>query len=162
MRNSRVCIALLCTLAGAASFEARAAARPPPRRGRMPPLAEKLKAADARCLTCAEGGAEGGATFNLGLDTLRVPMALHEINRAQVATRMLKRGAGANDFALLQGGEAATRYDTDHELLFRQESYFQYLFGVAEPGCFGALRLGDGAATLFVPRPSEESKVVLG
>jgi hypothetical protein len=36
-------------------------------------------------------------------------------------------------------GVAKTRNDTDHEPLFRQESYFQYLFGVKEPDCFGIL-----------------------
>ena len=51
----------------------------------------------------------------------------------------------------LTGGEQTTRYDTDHEPIFRQESYFQWLFGVSEPGCVGAVNLQTGAATLFVP-----------
>ena len=53
---------------------------------------------------------------------------------------------------MLQGGEAACRDDTDHELDFRQESYFHYLFGVREPEWWGAINLATGASTLFMPR----------
>ena len=68
----------------------------------------------------------------------RVPMALHETNRVKLAEMMPK---GSRGVALLQGGDQQTRYDTDHEPVFRQESYFQYLFGVSEAGCFGAVSL---------------------
>ena len=54
------------------------------------------------------------------------------------------------------------RYDTDHETLFRQESYFQYLFGVSEAGVTGAVSLPSGAATLFVPRHGLEYEVFCG
>lgn len=33
-----------------------------------------------------------------------------------------------------------------------QESFFQWCFGVEEPGCYGALDLAAGASILFVPR----------
>ena len=65
-------------------------------------------------------------------------MALHEANRVKLAEMMPK---GSRGVALLQGGDQQTRYDTDHEPVFRQESYFQYLFGVSEAGCFGAVSL---------------------
>lgn len=56
----------------------------------------------------------------------------------------MRKAEGAFSFPtgcifLLQGGEQQTRYDTDHEPLFRQESYFAYLFGVTEAGFFGAV-----------------------
>jgi Xaa-Pro dipeptidase len=53
---------------------------------------------------------------------------------------------------LLQGGKLQHRYDTDKEELFRQESHFHYLFGVKEAGCWGAIRLADRKAVLFIPR----------
>ena len=72
-------------------------------------------------------------------------MALHEANRVKLAEMMPKGSCGV---ALLQGGDQQTRYDTDHEPVFRQESYFQYLFGVSEAGCFGAVSLPRSAHAL--------------
>ena len=47
-------------------------------------------------------------------------------------------------------GEEQALYDTDWELLFRQESYFQWAFGVAEPGLYGVM---------FIPRLPPEDAV---
>ena len=70
---------------------------------------------------------------------------MHEANRVKLAEMMPK---GSRGVALLQGGDQQTRYDTDHEPVFRQESYFQYLFGVSEAGCFGAVSLPRSAHAL--------------
>ena len=64
--------------------------------------------------------------------------------------------------ALLQGGDQETRCDTDHKPVFRQESYFQYLFGVSEAGCFGAVSLPSAKATVFVPELGEDYEVFCG
>lgn len=54
-------------------------------------------------------------------------------------------------------------YDTDITIdVFRQESYFQYLFGVQEPGFYGTIRVSDGLTTLFAPRLPEEYAVWMG
>ena len=45
---------------------------------------------------------------------------------------------------MLVGGVARTRNDSDHEELFRQESYFQHLFGVKEPGWVGTVEVPSG------------------
>ena len=74
---------------------------------------------------------------------------------------------------MLRGGKTTTRYDTDREILFRQESNFQYLFGVEEPDCWGVIipiigSWGGGIdlvsekVSLFVPRLSPEHAVWLG
>ena len=63
---------------------------------------------------------------------------------------------------LLRGGVSRTRDDTDHEELFRQESYFNYLFGVAEPDWWGMIELGSGRATLFMPRLDAAYAVWMG
>ncbi|KAH9314828.1 hypothetical protein KI387_023455, partial [Taxus chinensis] len=60
------------------------------------------------------------------------------------------------------GGEEQTRYCTDHSILFRQESYFAYLFGVREPDFYGAIDISTGKAFLFSPRLSEEYAIWLG
>ena len=84
---------------------------------------------------------------------------MHEANRVKLAEMMPE---GARGVALLQGGEQQMRYDTDHEPVFRQESYFQYLFGVSEAGCYGAVALPSARATLFVPKLGEDYEVFCG
>ena len=110
----------------------------------MPSLADRRSVSEEECRVCLESGPRGAA-FDLGLATYRVPMALHALNRARLCERLgLESG-----IVLLEGGKQTTRYDTDHEPVFRQESYFQYLFGVAESDCFGAVRARDGRCALF-------------
>ncbi|KAH8046506.1 manganese ion binding protein [Aureococcus anophagefferens] len=115
----------------------------------MPSLADRRSVSEEQCRVCLETGSVAGAAYDQGLATYRVPMALHALNRARLCEAL--SAAGASGVVLLEGGEQQTPYDTDHEPVFRQESYFQWLFGVAEPGCYGAVRLSDGEATLFVP-----------
>lgn len=43
-----------------------------------------------------------------------------------------------------------------------QESFFNYLFGVTEPGCYGLVEVATGKAMLFVPRLPEEYAVWMG
>jgi len=62
----------------------------------------------------------------------------------------------------LKGGESATRHETDHEPIFRQESYFHYLFGVREPDYCGCIEIDSGASILFVPELPEEYGTIMG
>ncbi len=124
---------------------------------KMPPLADKRAAAEALCSTCA------GPIYSQGLNTFKIPMALFEINRAKVVQSMLEQDPSAKGLILLEGGKQTTRYDTDHEPVFRQESYFHYLFGASQySDCFGTLSLPDGEATLFVPSYGVEVETVCG
>ena len=59
-------------------------------------------------------------------------------------------------------GEEQALYDTDRELLFRQESYFQWTFGVAEPGFFGIMDVSRRRSVLFMPRLPPEYAVWMG
>jgi hypothetical protein len=54
------------------------------------------------------------------------------------------------------------RVDTDHEELFRQESYFAYLTGVVDPDCWATIELPSGHSTLFIPRLDDEYAVWMG
>lgn len=54
--------------------------------------------------------------------------------------------------AIFQGGRQLNRYDTDKEELFRQESFFNYLFGVKESGFWGLIVPKTGRSILFCPR----------
>ncbi|KAL9263829.1 Xaa-Pro dipeptidase-like protein [Drosera capensis] len=91
-----------------------------------------------------------------------VPMELHAINRNKLLEslrqNLAQSGRPIHGIVLLQGGEEQNRYCTDHVELFRQESYFAYLFGVREPGFFAALAImvlqdiTTGLSLLFAPR----------
>mmetsp|Transcript_25149 Transcript_25149/g.35237 ORF Transcript_25149/g.35237 Transcript_25149/m.35237 type:complete len:493 (+) Transcript_25149:71-1549(+) len=95
--------------------------------------------------------------FHLGGTTYKVPMRMHYENRQKLVKRMPKEGV-----ILLQGGKSTIRYATDHEPLFRQESFFHYLFGVKEPDCYGAIDLQSRKSYLFVPRLPSEYGVWMG
>ena len=93
-------------------------------------------------------------------------MSLYAENRDKVITTLLASLDGTKNkgVILLQGGAQETRYDTDHEPVFRQESYFHYLFGTNLPDCYGALSF-DGdyyKSVLFVPTWDEEVATVCG
>lgn len=116
------------------------------------------------------------ANFKQGHETHQIPMTLFRDNRLKVRFRIFLRldhlfynfqviEALKKDNAivrnsdtaviLLEGGDSIGFYDTDTDYLFRQESYFQYLFGVSEPGFFGVVNVKDGFTTLFAPRLPE-------
>jgi Xaa-Pro dipeptidase len=92
------------------------------------------------------------AAYSMGPGTFEVPMAMHAGARARLVERLRRAGAPASAVVVLQGGAQQSKYDTDRELLFQQESFFQYLFGVKEPGFYGAVEVGSGRAHLFMPR----------
>ncbi|KAG8070261.1 hypothetical protein GUJ93_ZPchr0006g46164 [Zizania palustris] len=95
-----------------------------------------------------------------------VPMGLHAGNRDRlVAALRAHLSASArplHGLVLLQGGDEQTRYCTDHLELFRQESYFAYLFGVQEPGFYGAIDIVSGQSILFAPRLPADYAVWMG
>ncbi|XP_027176161.1 xaa-Pro dipeptidase [Coffea eugenioides] len=95
-----------------------------------------------------------------------VPKELHRLNRDKLLNSLRDHlsisSRPSHGFVFLQGGEERTRYCTDHTELFRQESYFAYLFGVREPGFYGALDVASGNSILFAPRLPAEYAVWLG
>ncbi|KAG5243463.1 hypothetical protein OIU77_030549 [Salix suchowensis] len=96
----------------------------------------------------------------------KVPMELHFKNREKLLKSLRQHLTETSrplyGFVLLQGGEEKTRYCTDHIELFRQESYFAYLFGVKEPGFYGAIDIATGKSILFAPRLPADYAVWLG
>mmetsp|Transcript_24936 Transcript_24936/g.58858 ORF Transcript_24936/g.58858 Transcript_24936/m.58858 type:complete len:596 (-) Transcript_24936:54-1841(-) len=133
---------------------------------RMPPLAQKKASAEIICSEC------NGPIFSLGLDTYRVPMALHELNRARLVEAMIERLMKTEETSdspalprgviLIEGGKQTTRYDTDHEPVFRQESYFHWAFGVPDADVYGAISLPSGDATLFIPQHGLDYEIFCG
>ncbi|AQK70467.1 Metallopeptidase M24 family protein [Zea mays] len=95
-----------------------------------------------------------------------VPMELHAGNRDRLVAALRGHISASarplHGLVLLQGGEEKTRYCTDHLELFRQESYFAYLFGVQEPGFYGAIDIASGQSILFAPRLPADYAVWMG
>ena len=56
----------------------------------------------------------------------------------------------------------AHRAETDHEQFFRQESSFNWAFGVKEPDCCGMIHLRTGKSVVFIPRLPESYAVWMG
>ena len=83
----------------------------------------------------------GSGPPSVGPPTVRFEM--HRENRLRVARRLLAgsrlRSHGGRHLLLVAGGSSRFRDETDHEEVFRQESSFQYLFGVREPDCFATI-----------------------
>uniref|UniRef100_A0A672ZIV2 Xaa-Pro dipeptidase n=1 Tax=Sphaeramia orbicularis TaxID=375764 RepID=A0A672ZIV2_9TELE len=73
-----------------------------------------------------------------------------------------KDGVVSQSVVVLQGGEQKQRYCTDTDLLFRQESFFHWAFGVTEPDCFGAIDVDSGKSILFVPKLPESYATWMG
>ena len=96
--------------------------------------------------------------FQRGDHTLKVPMSLFQNNRKRLVARIKAKSEvpAAGRFVILQGGVEISFNDTDINWPFRQESFFQWCFGVEEPGCYGAIDVSTGTSVLFVPRlPAE-------
>ncbi|KAL8463977.1 hypothetical protein ACS0TY_033787 [Phlomoides rotata] len=95
-----------------------------------------------------------------------VPMELHVGNRKKLLgsfrDHLSVTSRPLHGVIFLQGGEEQSRHCTDHIELFRQESYFAYLFGVREPGFYGAIDIASGDSILFTPRLPADYAVWLG
>ncbi|KAL3924234.1 MAG: hypothetical protein SGILL_001164 [Bacillariaceae sp.] len=125
--------------------------------------------------------------ISLGQDTYRVPLELFAENRQKLANELAKVAAaeasGSDDdnnnddtnrnfVVVLQGGPAPTRYDTDHEPFFRQESYFWWLTGVKEPDCAIVLNISaeennnkptfTTTTTLLIPKLPASYATIMG
>ncbi|KAL3669267.1 hypothetical protein V7S43_005648 [Phytophthora oleae] len=100
-----------------------------------------------------------------GYELFPIDFSMHVQIRQNVLHKFLQTHPEAKNSAsvlLLHGGEEVDRYDTDIQYNFHQESFFQYLFGVREPGCAGLVDLKSRKAVLFVPRLSDEWELWCG
>ncbi|KAG8226651.1 hypothetical protein J437_LFUL005303 [Ladona fulva] len=112
-----------------------------------------------------------GPCYQMGPHTYPVPMELFARNRERLLERVKQRiphekyrggSYPEKQIIYLQGGEDFHLYCTDVDLEFRQESYFNWLFGVQEPGFSGAIEVQTGVTMLFMPRLPEEYDVWMG
>lgn len=100
--------------------------------------------------------------FQLGKGkTLAVPMEVHQQARKKLV-ESFKKASISSGIVLLQGGDDQTQYDSDTELVFRQDSWFNNLFGVKEAAFYGAISIETGKCTLFMPRLPESYNIWCG
>uniref|UniRef100_A0A8C7UUB6 Xaa-Pro dipeptidase n=1 Tax=Oncorhynchus mykiss TaxID=8022 RepID=A0A8C7UUB6_ONCMY len=105
----------------------------------------------------------GIPVYWLGKDTLRVSAALFAENRRRLCQGMKATdGVAPKSVVVLQGGEQKQRYCTDTDMLFRQESFFHWAFGVTEADCYGAIDVDTGKSILFVPKLPESYATWMG
>lgn len=103
------------------------------------------------------------ASFQMGPQTFSVPMSLFKNNRQRLCLALQAASATVDGtFVLLEGGKDVSFNDTDVDYLFRQESFFQWCFGVKEPSCYGVINAKTGESVLFVPRLPEEYATWMG
>ncbi|XP_030649972.1 xaa-Pro dipeptidase-like [Chanos chanos] len=107
--------------------------------------------------------ASGEPVYWLGNDTLRVSAALFAENRRRLCQGLkAKCELVPKSVVVLQGGEQKQRYCTDTDVVFRQESFFHWAFGVIEADCYGAIHMDSGKAFLFVPKLPESYATWMG
>ncbi|KAF5833683.1 Xaa-Pro dipeptidase (X-Pro dipeptidase) [Dunaliella salina] len=114
----------------------------------------------------AMAASQAADVYHMGNETLRISRkTMHGSirNRLVEALRPALSAKGiAPGFVLLQGGGPFNVYNTDGELIFKQESFMHYLFGVCEEDCYGAVDIRMGASFLFMPRLPEAYAVWMG
>jgi Xaa-Pro dipeptidase len=106
-------------------------------------------------------------TLFMGGETYKVSMKdLFCANRSKVVEQLRSSAASATAAAdgviYMVGGASETRYDSDHEPLFHQESYFWYLTGVKEPDCSVCIDVATGETTLFIPHLPADYATIMG
>eukprot|EP00741_Cyanophora_paradoxa_P018531 tig00021070_g17890.t1 len=118
-------------------------------------------AADAATST---DGLEGLASsfFSMGLNTLKIPMSLHAENRFRLLNAFSGSDVPRNSFILLEGARDVPHHSEDTDYPFKQESYFLWAFGVAEPDFNGLIDVDERRAILFCPRFPQEYAVWMG
>jgi Xaa-Pro dipeptidase len=89
-----------------------------------------------------------------------IPATMFAEQRRRLGAEM-KRHLPAAAVAVFQGASEIPINSTDCNYLFRNDSYFHYLFGYNEPDCVGAVFPG-GYSILFIPRLPESYAVWMG
>lgn len=104
------------------------------------------------------------SVFSRGKNTLSIPMKLHSLNRKRLVNELNQVESLRNKITavVLQGGEYTTRHCSDHEPLFRQESYFHWTFGVQEPDYYGIILIPTGKSILFAPKLPADYAIWMG
>lgn len=101
--------------------------------------------------------------LSTGGDTYKVFLKdVFGANRSKLVKKLQSLDLPKGSLLYLQGATSQNRFDTDHEPLFRQESYFLYLTGVKEPDCELLLDVDTGCTTLLIPKLPSDYATIMG
>lgn len=97
----------------------------------------------------------------MGKETYRISLTMFQENRKKLVSELAK--IKEDGLIVLLGGVSETRNDSDHEPIFRQESYFWYLCGVKEPDCAVIIDTTNNAyTTLLIPKLPPDYATIMG
>jgi Xaa-Pro dipeptidase len=109
------------------------------------------------------GSSSSPGFLSMGGETYKVSLKdVFGANRAKLVKKLQSVDLPKGSIVYLQGGTSQNRYDTDHEPLFRQESYFLYLTGVKDPDCQLLLDVDAGRTTLLIPKLPQDYATIMG
>lgn len=102
--------------------------------------------------------------LSMGKETFKVSLKdVFGVNRSKVVKELqASSSCPPNAVLYMKGGSSETRFDSDHEPLFRQESYFWYLTGVKEPDCSVCIQVASNETTLFIPKLPPAYATIMG
>ena len=111
--------------------------------------------------------------LSMGKETYKVPLSMFANNRRKVVGKLLDDKVNTiippdGSLIYIEGGKSTTRYDSDHEPIFRQESYMWYLTGVKEPDVNVVIEINNESedeypkTTLFIPKLPAEYATIMG
>ncbi|KRX52221.1 Xaa-Pro dipeptidase [Trichinella sp. T9] len=99
-------------------------------------------------------------------DAPDVTLKIFQENRARLLRELKKVVTSPATFILMEGGKVVNHHTTDlvegDSMVFRQESYFFWTFGVKEPGFYGAISVQTGETYLFAPEVESRRSIWLG
>ncbi|KAH3732307.1 xaa-Pro dipeptidase [Pelomyxa schiedti] len=100
----------------------------------------------------------------MGQATLKVGTDLHKQNRVKLMGRFRDAAnpCPVKSLLFVKGGDDTAINDSDIDYTFKQESTFQYLFGVRDPGCMGIIDMASSKSILFMSRPNPAYQAILG
>lgn len=104
-----------------------------------------------------------GTYYSVGKETFKLQMQMFADNRQKLVNRLKKDHPDiTSGLIFLMGGKQTCRYSSDTDIVFRQESFFQWAFGARDPDIFGVIDVANGDATLIIPKYPAEYVVWFG
>jgi len=98
-------------------------------------------------------------TLSVGDDSYSVKPSMFSTNRKRlVEVLKLNQHLKPNSVILLKGNSSCHVGSSNLTSLFHQDSFFNWCFGVEEPGFYGTINISTGSSTLFMPIPKCSEK----
>ena len=103
------------------------------------------------------------AVYSLDKETHKIEMSMYAENRQKLIKNFKSDHPEiTSGLIFLAGGQQCCRYSSDTEVVFRQDSFFHWAFGVREPDVYGTIDVASGKATLIIPKYPEDYVVWFG